>query len=534
MRSISERQLFFILLALALVPVWSGRFFVTGDGPCHVYNARVLLDYWQGNNWDFYAPFYNVNTNFEPNLIGHLCLALLQLLLAPEMAEKVFLSGYVLLFGLGFRYLVRQVQPDNLFLSSVGVLFIWHHLLQSGFYNYACSIALFFWVSGFWLKYRQDWTNRRLLQLAGLWLLLYSAHPMGLVFSGAFIGSAMLFLAARDVQAEGLRPGLRVWLLEIKNTTLAALPMLVLFAEYLFRRPNTPESNQETVDTAGQNLLELSALVTMNSTERDTVKGIALFVLLLALGAAWSRLRQRKWATGDFLLLFLGLALWQYFQQTGSKAMELLLPMRIQIFPWLALVLWTSTGRFPAWARQAIPGISLAFLCVLLYLRVPIHRAAAAQVEDYLSCLPHLEDRSVLLVLNYEYSGSDAERKPIGNRIWLFNHAADYIGAYRTAILSDNYEALRTYFPLGWNWQRDMYVLTDKDGINFDNRPPRADILGYTLRSGGRPIDYVLVLNYDDRHFDHPYAREIRGQLDGRFTFVYGSPGQRAELWRRK
>lgn len=531
---ILERSVFYLLLFAAAAPVWSGRFFVTGDGPCHVYNARVLLDYMLGRHFGFYDPFYQLNTNFEPNWFGHLWLAALQLIFAPETAEKVFLTGYVALFGLGLRYLIRQINPESLFLSSFGLLFVWHHLLQSGFYNYACSIALFFWASGFWLQHRYRMTAWHGLILAFLWLALYSAHPMGLVFSGAFVGSAILADSVNWGRNQGWgAAGRRFWE-QTQTALLPALPMLAMFAEYIYRKPWPTGANTDTLAQVWYDLWNLSALITLHSSERDTVHAIAYIIVALALGAIVLRLRQRKWAEGDFLLLFTGIALWQYFRQAGAQSLELLMPLRVQPFPWLGLLCWAATASYPQWARQLVLALSVVAMAILLAHRIPIHRKASALAEDYVSCVPHIADSSVVLILNYDFNGLDTQGKEISNRNWLFIHGADYIGAYRTTILSDNYEALRYYFPLIWRWDRDMFRITDKEGVNFDNRPPRADFINFKHRSGGYDLDYVLLLHYDARFYDHQYAREIHGQLETGYDFIYASPGGKAELWRLK
>lgn len=529
-----ERWVFYLLLLAAVAPVWSGRFFVTGDGPCHVYNARVLLDYMQGKHFEFYNPFYTLNTNFEPNWFGHLWLAAFQLFFVPETAERVFLTGYVLLFGLGFRYLVRQINPDSVFLSSFGLLFVWHHLLQAGFYNYASSIALFFWVCGYWLHNRHRMNALRGLAWAGLWLALYSAHPMGLVFAGAFVGSAVLADALAEGRQHGAAAAGRHLGQQVYTALLPALPMLVLFAEYIYRKPWPNGANTETFEGVSTALVKLTTLITMNSTERDTVQAVAYIAVALALGAVAVRVRARRWVQGDFVLLFLGIALWQYFRQAGAKSLELLMPLRVQIFPWLGLLLWTATANFPRWMHRAVPAVAALLLGILLWLRIPTHRKASALVEDYMTCIPHIADSSVVLVLNYDLNGRDPKGKEIGNRIYLFGHCADYIGAYRTAIMSDNYEALRYYFPMIWRWERDMFRITDKEGMNFDNNPPRADILGFKQRSGGFDLNYVLLLSYDERHYDHQYSREIISQLEQGYDFIHGSPGGKAGLWRLK
>lgn len=530
-----ERGIFCLMLLAAIFPVWSGRFFVTGDGPCHVYNARVLLDYMQGKHFGFYDPFYALNTNFEPNWFGHLWLAFFQLFFAPETAEKVFLSGYVLMFGLGLRYLIRQINPESGFLSVFGLLFAWHYLLQSGFYNYACSIALFFWVCGYWLQYRHAMTPARGLAWALLWLALFSAHPMGLVFAGLFVGCNIFWDSLLHARQSGWKAGGQYLWRQALTAFLPALPMLVMFAEYIYRKPWPTGANTETLSGVWYELYNLSMLVTIRNSERDTVHAIGYIAIALALGAIFLRFRKRPApASIDHIFLFTALALWQYFRQAGAQSLELLMPLRVQLFPWLGLLLWAAGATFPQWVRQLTLALSLTAMIVLLTHRVPAHCKASDLVEDYMTCLPHIADSSVILVLNYDFSGRYFDGKEISNRNWQFIHAADYIGAYRTAIMSDNYEALRYYFPFIWRWDRDMYRITDKEGINFENRPPRADFIHFKHRSGGYDLHYVLLLNYDERHYDHQYSREILGQLETGYEHVFFSPGGRAELWRLK
>lgn len=78
-----------------------------------------------------------------------------------------------------------------------------------------------------------------------------------------------------------------------------------------------------------------------------------------------------------------------------------------------------------------------------------------------------------------------------------------------------------------------MYTATDKDGVNFDHRPPRADILNYPQRSG-QNLDYVLLLSYRDEFKDHPYTQEIFSQLGQAYDKTFVSEHGRAILYKRK
>jgi hypothetical protein len=210
------------------------------------------------------------------------------------------------------------------------------------------------------------------------------------------------------------------------------------------------------------------------------------------------------------------------------------MPLRIQLFPWLALLLWAATAKFPNWSKGIVISLAIIAMTIFLYLRIPTHIKASNLVTEYVDCVPYIRDESVLLVLNYDFSGRDPQGREIANRTWLNIHATDYIGAYRTAIMSDNYEALRSYFPINWHWQRNMFGQTEKDGINFDHRPPRAEILSFNQRTGGSNIDYVLVANYDDQYRDHPYTKEIQAQLEEGYRLIYTSPMGKARLYQRK
>ena len=143
MKKISLEPLVFgLLCVVALVPIWSVDFFVTGDGPCHLYNSKVLLDWYQGKALDFYKPFLMLNLSIDPNWLTNLIQVPLLMVFPAPMAEKVFFSIYILLFAGGFRFVCRQVNPQALFLSALGILFAWSHIVMMGFCNNALSLAL--------------------------------------------------------------------------------------------------------------------------------------------------------------------------------------------------------------------------------------------------------------------------------------------------------------------------------------------------------------------------------------------------------
>ena len=108
----TERILTTILILAHLVPLWQSKYFLTGDGPCHLYNSRILLDHVKDADTEFYANFYALNSSPDPNWFTHISLAALLFVFPPWLAEKLFLTAFALLFLFGAKKLVQLLQPE--------------------------------------------------------------------------------------------------------------------------------------------------------------------------------------------------------------------------------------------------------------------------------------------------------------------------------------------------------------------------------------------------------------------------------------
>ena len=118
-----EIALFCALLAIMLLPIWQNKFFLTQDGPCHLYNSKLWFDCAMGRNFDFFCKFYQINPNFNPNWCDHLALGSFMLLFPPLLSEKILLSLYIILFPLFLRMLLKTIKYsiDVFILSFVPV-----------------------------------------------------------------------------------------------------------------------------------------------------------------------------------------------------------------------------------------------------------------------------------------------------------------------------------------------------------------------------------------------------------------------------
>jgi hypothetical protein len=104
----SEAIWFFTFVALLIFPLFSLDFFVTHDGPAHVYNAHLIRNFLTGTAGGA-ADFFELKIFPEPNWTGHALLAVLNLLLPGRIAEKILVGCIIFFFAYFFRRLIRNI-----------------------------------------------------------------------------------------------------------------------------------------------------------------------------------------------------------------------------------------------------------------------------------------------------------------------------------------------------------------------------------------------------------------------------------------
>lgn len=534
----TERAVFYLLLALNLAPLWAFHYFLTCDGPCHLYNSKILLDFWKGGDAKaVYEPWLYLNARFEPNWFGHAFMMLLQGLQVPGyLTEKFLQTLYVLGFGLGLRYLVRQINPDNLFLSSLGLFFTHHHVFQMGFYNYSCSLAALFWVVGYWLNIRETFTPGRLLVLAGGFIILYFCHPIGLLFSFLLIGSLLAadFWSDLENRKENASFTWKKFGQNVASVALAALPVIVLFAEYLFFKGFEIIPYGESKSALFHMLRENKALLIMDASERWWAVSVAVVFGLLMVFAGYKKLKNRHFRWTDVFFVVFIFTVWLYFNQPRAFAGGGVTPLRLVLLPYLISLLWLVSVDFSKQIKTAVLAFSVVVAAVLFGIRFPHYKMANEAALEYASCAAAIPDKATVLPISFNHHGQIASGRYVSEKIWLFVHAGDYVSEGKSLVLLGNYEAHTRNFPLIWKDGRNPFGLLQKDGAMFENQPPNADILGFPAKTGGAAIDYVVTWCKDQNFYDHPFGQDIGRQLDEGYELVFTSKNGLAKVFKRK
>ncbi len=545
-----ERALFALLLLVQLLPVWGFSHFLTQDGPAHLDSANALRRYWDAGQ-PLYRTVYELNPSLEPNLLGHALAALLLFALPVAVVEKLIVTLCVAGLPLALRYALAAAGAGATFASLLVFPFVFNWSIAMGFYNFALSLPILFWMLGFWWRHRLRLGLSRGVCLSLMGLLLYVSHVVSLVMGLVVLGVQMGWLEAlelRQARRRGERASLSPLLGRVSKTLLALGPALLLLGEFLTRKGAALPSGLSFSGPLGP-LLRLETLVVFGGAE-SWVAALVFWGLGAALAAALiGRVKAGASPVGaDAWLLAAAAVTAIYFAAPRGMATGAALKERLILFPPLLLLPWLGAHPFSARARALLQAGAVCAALALLALRLPTQRALDVQLQEYLAVRESIPRGALLLPLCYEASGIGGDRNPKSSRVAPFIHAAGYLAAERDALQLANYEGNKGHFPLLFRPEWNPYTQLGPYG-GIEAAPPCVEFLAFN-RVASRPIDHVLTWGleaYERRMApewsERPYkSREARGcvasvraQLAAAYELVdVSEPNGWARLYKRR
>lgn len=485
--------LYITLALLSLVPFWTVHYLPTVDGPCHTYNAWVLLHH-DDPRHPLFGQYYKINAEPYPNWIGHALLALLMLAVPPLVAEKILVSVCALTLLAGAWYLAGSVRPGNRWLALLAVPFVFHQLFQYGFYNFSISLGLFLFIVGFWWRYRDRPGSP--VYGVGINLLLvlcYFSHILS--FGLSLLAIAVLWLATLS------RDGWRRHLLHVP--VLAPQGFLPIW--YFVRQGGNSIASYWAVSRLVSYFASLKALSPFGG-HQDWVAGLLALIFLALLVLTLSRERLRPWRPEHAFPLLAAFFILLYFVSPEGMAGGSLLKNRLSLYPWLILIPWLAPPSSPRARRIAAAGLALVALLNLAFV-IRWYGRLSGDMAGYLAGLATVEPGSRVLPVSFAH-------RPHGSRLDILGHAMSYAALEKGLIDWDNYEAATPYFPLQF-----------ADGVPW---PPIADIEGrpgrIRVRQWLRRAEYVYTWRMSPQH-------PFQGRLERFYQPVAEANG--GVLWKR-
>lgn len=519
-----EKYLFLTVLVFTIIPVLLGHFFLTLDGPAHLYNAQLINTYLSGS--DRLMEFIQINPEPVPNWTGHFILSLLTRIFPGWMAEKCLLIMYLAGLSYAFRYLIKQLAPSTIFASYFIFPFCYSHLFILGFYNFSIALVLLFFIIGFWVKKENElFSFKNILKLFLLITALYFSHVFVFAVALLTIGLYILFKFLTTVAENKAfaRESLSVFVKQSGSILIASAIPLILFSFYFFSRGTPQNSVFLSKESLFSSLLDLHAITAyFYSTETSythLIVGAIGFSLVISLFLrirdmvlsirsaqkmnAFSILGLLK--TTDVWLFSAIIFLFLYFTSPDSNNFGGFITIRLSLIFYLFSLIWIASQPLPKW-------IILIVTSLFMYCQFNLiisHSKAAAQISSFSKecheMAAHIKPNSVVLPLNH--SGH-----------WLGGHISNYLGADKPLIILENYEGDNDYFPLKWNAETIPTPIIGNRAIHaFPCIPWRQPKTNRTVA-----VEYILLIGDIDQKED-TCNTEIAGLINHFYKKVHES-----------
>jgi hypothetical protein len=491
--------LFWILVAAVALAILFLPYPVSQDGPSHVYNGRLFVDWWTGR--DAFARDWHVRTpSLTTNWSGTLLYAALAGL-DPTWAERVGMLAPLLLVALGWRHFVRARPVRNAFVLPLGVLVAAGAPLFLGFTTYLLGLGVALVAMGEIERWAGTSHARHLWATAVLLLIAWVSNPVCWALAAGWIGCVAIVRRERWVALAVLLPGVvLMWhFLSVFGAAGRDAPLLFL-SPFDFAVPSSPFF-----------AMHVGAWVL------GTASAISVLVLAPWLLAS-ERHRDQDWRARALALVgvLLGLLLAPDAAFGGGGAIV----MRLQHATFLialAVVAWGRPARVSPRVRFLPTGFAAGYVLTLMLGMTSAQSAFADHAT--------LEVRGPVIGLRWN---SEPGAYPFVMGLDPMLHQSARLAARDGVPWLANYETASRLFPLSL---RDGAVV--RVGSAIELLPPCLDV-DADVRYGTLVAQEVVTWGFP-ASTDDPCAARLLARLSSDFTPVARSqPSGLGVLWRRR
>ena len=516
--SVSEPWIFRFIIFLHCLPVLLLPYFVTHDGPAHVYNSILINKIFSQHN-GIISDFYLLRSLPEPNWIGHAMMAIMCNFISGVHAEKILLILFIVLLPLSFRRLLQTINPGSQAFSYFVFPFVYSYAFYGGLYNFMLGIPLVLWGCSFLLN-KKEYKSRDYFVLFFLSMLLYFSH---LIVFGIFLLLLFTDLVIKYVDERKRNSEKRIQWRHILFLTAALLPGLILCGRFLAGKlSGHPETVSNATSKPLHDLLVVSPTLALDSNEtKYGIMTVLVFVLILVL-VVFKKLRTRNTdptgqvSSGNIFMLFTCLLmLLCYFIIPEDFATGGVVKVRFSYFFFFFLTCWLASIADAGRIIWKAAGFILVISLIKLNYFYGVSKRMSDDAEVMLSVAPFIDTNSIVLPLCYSDN-------------WMHGNLSNYLGAETDILVLDNYEAGREHFPLAW-----------KDGMNpvnllgkFNGSVPLcADIASFEKLTG-KNIDYIVRWKYQEELTDSCTA-QIESVIAANYTLAFRSFDKQLYLYKR-
>lgn len=520
-----EKWIFLLFLIISLLQLWLVKYIPSLDGPQHLYNANVMVELLKGN--ELMRSFFDINDVIVGYWTGHFFLAFFKLFFPAWLAEKLFLTTYVIAMAFSFRYLVRSLNPmKGNFVSFLIFPFIYHSYLLLGYYSFSIAAIFFFLAFAYWIRNRSKMNLKQILIFGMLVLGIFLSH--GLVFVFFCLSFGLFFLITMVYGFVEKKPEIttrRIFTLGWKSA-LSMLPSLILWIIYIRHVMSINSRVVEANYGFGELvrfLMRIRQLVGFDH-QMEAWGYVPLFALIILLCIVISVLfigrikdKSSKWielATEANSWIFLSLVFLLLYFFAPDRISAGNLTNRFGLFFFFALITWLAMQKIP----KTFQVISLlVILYSVTYSRAVHHyfyKPLNKEIAEVEELAQYIEPNSIVT----------GERP---GRNWLHFHFQLYSAMDEPLVHLQNPQC-QGQFPVVWNLEEIPRCYAGKKEENLVGLI-RIKGVDYPKRS----IDYVTIFD-NHLYWNDSTNADWHEILNKDFVEIHVSSKGKAALWENK
>jgi hypothetical protein len=511
--------IFYGIILLLLWPLFSLTYIFTHDGPAHVYNACLISRIISGNALT--ADFINLKSFPEPNWTGHFIISAFSTLIKPNVAEKIFLGLYIILFPVFFRRLLKKINNENRFAALLVLPFIFSYFFFGGLYNFLAGVTALFAGLSIILPLFESKGKRKYYWILGFSILLYFSH---LLAFGVFV--ILIALAhAFTFTVKKRKEGIRVFLFSFIPLFLSLAPSLLLAIVYFSNKTFAPPGPSDvTLVKMFEFLLYISSIITFQYYPENKYALVifCFLTVLLITSLIWNykkpaesnRMAKPIFQMPLYWALASGLMLLLFFIIPDQAATGGVIKFRFELFFFLFVILWISSLQLTMWQKISIPVVITGWIVLKYVYFLPIMKSLNEDAKQAMKITSLIQENSILLPLNYSNN-------------WMHTNLFNYTGTVKNILVLDNYEAGMPHFPLEWKKERNPVALLG----NFNGGLPLCADINNFEKNTKHNINYIVTWNYNP--LDDSCSNSIKNSLDSNYLLILND-NDNLKLYQRK
>lgn len=503
-----EKFIFLFFLLISLFQFWSTKYIPSLDGPQHLYNANVLVQLILKN--EFFEKFYSINEVIVGYWSGHFFLSFFKFFFPAWLAEKIFLTTYLISFIFSFRYAVRSINPaKGNFISYLSFLFAFHSYLVLGYYSFSIAAIFFFIGIGFWFNSKNCFTWKKTIVFMFILIFLFLSHAI--VFSIFGLSLFALIVADTLSKYENGILNSKVLIATLGRLFLSIIPSLLLFFNYIIHVMEINSSLVQPNYSLGTLVIFLTRIRQLVGFDHEieAFGYVPIFLLMFFLTVSilykWSKQKIKTWRVifkkDNSILLASGLILLLYFL-APDKLSAGNLTNRFGLYFYLTFIFWLSVKEW----RENIKVIFLVVLTISTLFIRSYHHLVLVQhdkVAQEIESLQHFIPNGAVIDCVQESTN------------WLQRHFQLYSACDKDIISLSNPQC-NGQFPIIWDTSN-----VPRTYIGEQLTYPFG-LMGKISNEDSVVVDFISVLNYKEMERNKKYDSFFEN-LKGNYKPIYKS-----------